>query len=147
MSIICTLCAYFKRALHGDFSYMLVFAHTIDTFYAHFMHTLRTRYALYAHFALTLRPLYTHSPLYNHSQSGASYSKVRKTHFFSRLNNTVNDEEGESIWVKTIDLMIDQNKVDHFTSGNFIIFMHCMKSLTATKIDKSLPNTEFFSPF
>ena len=99
---------------------------TLHSLYGHFTHTL--------HYIIILN-------------SGASYSKVRKTHFFSRLNNTVNDEEGESIWVKTIDLMIDQNKVDHFTSGNCIIFMHCMKSLSATKIDKSLPNTEFFPLF
>ena len=46
-------------------------------------------------------------------ESSVAYNKPARSNFFSRLNNTVqDDEEGQDkIWVQSTDWMINENKV------------------------------------
>ena len=53
---------------------------------------------------------------FNTFESSAAYIKPSRSNFFSRLNNTVKDDEGpDKIWVRTIDWMIKENKTEHRT--------------------------------
>lgn len=50
-------------------------------------------------------------------ESSVAYNKPARSNFFSRLNNTVqDDEEGiDKIWVQSTDWMINENKAEHHT--------------------------------
>jgi len=54
---------------------------------------------------------------FNTFESGSQYHKPIRSNFFSRVNNTIKDDEDtvDKLWVQTIDWMIKENKANHFT--------------------------------
>ena len=86
---------------------------------------------------------------FNTFESSASYHKVSRSNFFSRLNNTVKDDEDapDKIWVQSIDWQIKENKVEHHTDqydNKRLILRRGKQFIIKLKFDKDFNEEKHF---